>query len=720
MKKRIIALSTFLFLAAYAQDYSQQDVQRFSAYYSNGMQYLQNNQYSSAIIEFKKVLRVSPYDNTVSEALANTYFARAQYFQKTTKEVKKALNDYKSAYFYAKHWSDNPSSAMLSLANSSLKEINDLEKKLMIGQNPQSRLQNAKISKAQGELASAGYDFELLLNGQYKQQAYENLGNIYKNLNNLSLAMDYFKNAIDIDPKNPKLHFLYGVMLDEAKNYEASMEQYNLALQYGDKSPELLEILENKWTQNIVNNPSSAQNYVNLGAIYQKQGNFQNAKAQYLKAYQLDSSDDTILYNLASLYNQQKNFTEAIEVYDKILLKNPSNTEVLGYKASALKELGRFDEALSVYDKILAINPNIQDIKSLRDDIILNHFTGQKLQNYLISKAQAQPNSYEAQFNCALELHKAKDYALAKTYYKKAQALNPSKEETYINLASIYIDEKNFNLANEMCQKGLLISPSNTQLAQYLKDIKEYGENSLYESAGKLFNEKKYLEAINQYQKIQNQTVDIKMAIASCYWQLGDYQNANNYYIDVLKQDPNNIDALTNSAWAYYQAGNTQEAKQISQRILALDKTNSQAQNLINEIDESQNSALLQRAIEQYEKGEYQASLNTLNSYLAKKSNDEYALYYKGLNYDELKNPKEAIKQYKLLISKKPDFKDAYYSLALDLDNSENYSEAVQNYQKFLDLKQISGEKDEMSDFCTSRIKELNEYLSAIKKSNGK
>ena len=45
--------------------------------------------------------------------------------------------------------------------------------------------------------------------------------------------------------QNAKLHFLYGVMLDEAKNYEASMEQYNLALQYGDNSPELLEILEN-------------------------------------------------------------------------------------------------------------------------------------------------------------------------------------------------------------------------------------------------------------------------------------------------------------------------------------------------------------------------------------------------------------------------------------------------------------------------------------------
>ena len=82
--------------------------------------------------------------------------------------------------------------------------------------------------------------------------------------------MDYIKSAININPKNAKLHFIYGVMLDEAKNYEASMEHYNLALQYGDKSPELMEILENKWTQNVVNMPQDAQGYINLGAIYQK------------------------------------------------------------------------------------------------------------------------------------------------------------------------------------------------------------------------------------------------------------------------------------------------------------------------------------------------------------------------------------------------------------------------------------------------------------------
>ena len=261
MKKKIITIfSIFLFLASNAQEISQQDIQRYSAYYSNGMEYLKNQQYSSAIIEFKKVLRFSPYDETTKEALANAYSARAHYYRTTTKEITKALVDYKSALFYAKYWSDENSSTMINLANSAKKDIADFEKRLNMSSDPNAKLHSAKILKAQGELAAAGYEFHTLLNTSAKEAAYENLGNIYKNLNNLKMAMDYFKTAIDINPKNAKLHFLYGVMLDEAKNYEASMEQYNLALKYGDKSPELLEILENKWTQNIVNNRFDDEN----------------------------------------------------------------------------------------------------------------------------------------------------------------------------------------------------------------------------------------------------------------------------------------------------------------------------------------------------------------------------------------------------------------------------------------------------------------------------
>lgn len=717
MKKKIIIIfAALLFFSANAAEISQQDLQRYSAYYSNGMEYFKNGQYSSAIVEFKKVLRFSPYDETIQEKLANAYFARAQYYKSTTKELKKALNDYKSAVFYAKYWKNSQQSqSMISLANSAAKEISDIEKRLSVAQSAASRLQNAKNLRAQGELAAAGYDFQILKNnGQNRETSYENLGNIYKNLNNLSLAMDYFKSAIDLNPQNPKLHFLYGVMLDEAGNFEASMEQYNLALKYGDKSPELLEILENKWTQNIVNNPNDAQGYINLGAIYQKQGNFDAAKTQYLKAANLDPSDDTSLFNLASLYIQQKNYQNAIGVYDKLLAKNPSNVEVLEYKADALKQMQRFEEALKQYDAILALQPNNANARANADDIILNHFSGQKLQAYLLAKANANPSSYEAQFNYALELHKNKNYQSAAQYYLKAQSINPSKEETYLNLAQIYIEQKNFGAASQICQKGLMMIPSSTELKKYLNDTAAYSANTQYEKATELFNLKRYREAIAEYSKIQNKTKEVNLAIASCYWQLNDYQNANKYYLEVLSKEPNDIETLTSSAWTYYSMNDTGNAKITANKILTLDRTNKEAQDILNDISAAENSNLLQDAIKKYEAGSINDALSDLNRLLSQNPADEYGIYYKGLCYDELKKPQEAIKQYKLLISKNPSFAGAYYSLAVDLDNLENYKDAVSNYEKFISLK--GSEKDEMTEFSTSRIKELRDYLNALNK----
>ena len=719
MKKRIIVvLSLFLFLTFNYKtlaDVSQADIQRYSAYYTNGVQYLNNNQYSSAILEFKKVLRFLPYDTTTQTSIANAYYARAQYYKQQTREFKKALTDYKSALFYAKYWKNEQNQTLNQLANNAQREINDLEKKLNVPTSEAERLRNAKILKAQGELAASGYDFKQLTNTSQKNVAYKNLGNIYKNLNNKLMAMDMFKVAIDLNPTSPELHFLYGVMLDEASNFEASMEQYNLALKYGDKSPELLEILENKWTQNIVNNPNDAQSYVNLGAIYQKQGNYIEAKNQYQKAYQLDSSDETILYNLASLYSQQKDYNNALNVYNQILAKNPKNVEVLNYKADILKAQSKFDEALSQYETILSINPNDKSAKENSEDIIYNRFTGVKLQNYLASKANQNPNDYEAQFNYALELHKNKNLDSAITYYKKAIQANPSKEESYINLAQIYIDKKDYENANSICQQALIVMPNNQKISQYVKDIKEYSVSNQYEAATKLFEAKDYKGAIAEYNKISSQTKEVKLAIASCYWQLEDYKNANKYYLEILSSEPNNQEVLESSAWAYYQMNDVDNAKKTASKLLSLNKNNKEMANLLATIEENEYGNLINVAVEQYEKGNINDALNQFNKVLAKKPNDEYSMYYRALCLDELKKTSDAIKQYKALLAKNPNFKDAYYSLAVDLDNSENYKEAVANYEKYVQLKNQAGEKDELSDFANSRIKELKEYLASLK-----
>ena len=148
-------------------------------------------------------------------------------------------------------------------------------------------------------------------------------------------------------------------------------------------------------------------------------------------------------------------------------------------------------------------------------------------------------------------------------------------------------------------------------------------------------------------------------------------------------------------------------------KVLIIDKSNISAKDLLAEISSAEYSSILQDAISKYENKDYNSSLALLNK-ISLDNQDEYVLYYKGLNFDELNKKTEAIKQYRALILKYPNFSNGYYSLALDLDEAEKYSEAVENYQKFLQLKKLAKEKDEMTVFCENRIKELNEYLDSV------
>ena len=283
-----------------------------------------------------------------------------------------------------------------------------------------------------------------------------------------------------------------------------------------------------------------------------------------------------------------------------------------------------------------------------------------------------------------------------------------------MNLAQIYIEQKDFTKADNICQKGLILLPSNVKIKQYLADIKNYSASSQYEEATQLYNEKNYQEAINKYLQIQNRTPEVNMAIASCYWQMNDYKNANIYYQEVLKKNPSNMDALINSAYAYYSLNDFNNAKSMANKVLAYDKANQNAKDILEDIINNEFSSTLSQAMEKYEQSDFQNALTLINKALNQKPNEEYANYYKGLIFDELAKTNEAIKQYKSLITKNPNFAPAYYSLAVDLDNSEKYSEAISNYEKFIELKTKNNEKDDLTAFSSNRAKELKKYLEEV------
>lgn len=687
MKNKILILIALMVIAGQAFNMenaaycNEADIkERYNVYYNNGVNLYKGKKYTSAINEFKKVLRYVPYDYNVKNALYTAYISRAQYFLNTEKQPKKAINDLKSALFYMKYWhADNQTEASkITSTENSLKQLLKKHENLSID----NKFQNAKNLRAQGEIAAAGYDLNILKNNQGQKYAYSAmlpLFDIYKSLNNQQMALDIIREAVKLKPDDGLAHYKYALILDDIKNFDAANDEYTLAFKYGDNS--VLDDLKTLWMARCVNNPKDAEAHINLGAIYQKQKQYDLARAEYQKAEAIKPKDSVVLTNLASLYYETKDYNLAIEQYKKALKIKPDD-------AAAKDGLNAVIAGLS----------------------------GEDLINYLKKEAISAPYDYDKQFNYAYELHKNKNYPDAIIYYKKAIAINSKMPEPYINIAQIYRLQNENAKANAAISHGLSNLPQNKELLSMQNDINTEAAANLYNSATNYFNSGDYKLALDNYLKIKMQTPEVLYSIASCYFELGQNEQAIQYFKKVLEKTPNDTKAMYFIANAYVNLQNTNSAMEYLNKILAIEPSNNDAKNALSALKQGAEGKDLNMAISFYENKKYNDALSLLNKVLAQNSKNAYAYYYKGAIYDETNKKDMAIEEYKKAINADPEFALSYYTLAVAYDTKEDYKTAVSYYEKYQTLKAKDGaNNDDTSKYVEDRLKELKDYLGQQK-----
>ena len=133
----------------------------FAEHYNAGQNFLTQNQYSSAIVEFRKAMKINYLDNSARIGIVNAYLARAVYYVNTEKDYEKASNDFRSALFYLKMYPDNEqdiqnSIGMIQSANGNL---NQCLKISGFDTTADSRLKKAEELRAMANFSAASYEF---------------------------------------------------------------------------------------------------------------------------------------------------------------------------------------------------------------------------------------------------------------------------------------------------------------------------------------------------------------------------------------------------------------------------------------------------------------------------------------------------------------------------------------------------------------------------------
>lgn len=680
-------------------------IEAFAEHYNAAQNYLTQNQYSSAIVEFRKAMRINYLDNSARIGIVNAYLARAAHYANTEKDYSKAANDFRSALFYLKMYPENEqdiqnSIGMIQSANGNL---NQCLKVMGTDTTAGARYKKAEELRAVANFPAAAYEFSKAAeNEKYASEGNAQVGDLMKLLGNDKRAADYYQKALKADPADGVTKMKYARTLDKIGQYDTAVTQYNDALANAKGDMEVLYALERIYLKKLAQTPNDADLNANIGAIKQAQGDLESALNYYGKAERLNPSSTLTRLNVGTLYQQKKDYRRAIEAYDSVLTLEPSNTKALFYKAQALSEMGDKQTALTIYKSIALLDPNNKDARNAISNIVKETMTPIEYIGYL-----SQNGTLSELYDYSYKLHKENKIDEAIHGYRAYIQKDQTKADAYVNLGICYASKDDYGSAITTLNVAKEKFPANNLVLKTLKEIQGDYNSTRITAASASYEAKDYKKAIKQYLEISPATENTMLGVAASYQALNDYDNAILYYKKAEVLNAKNAEIPYYIGYLYSELQKWTEAETYLKKALSLNPE-SDAKQLLSYVQQNGTLGILNSGIELFEKQDFTNALSKFNEVLKKESNNAYAYYYRALIYDEQKQPKSAIADYLNVIKNSKDFPIANYMIAVDYDGLENYKEAFKYYKQFVSVYSTD---DEYLKYAKDRMKELEPYV---------
>lgn len=170
----------------------------------------------------------------------------------------------------------------------------------------------------------------------------------------------------------------------------------------------------------------------------------------------------------------------------------------------------------------------------------------------------------------------------------------------------------------------------------------------------KLFDEEKYVEAVESYKKVIEESPDtyiVYMNIGNCYFQMEKYDQAEEYYKKVLEKDPKNQESMLVIGNCYSNRGDNE------------------------------------KALQWYNKIEFE------------KIDNPTVLFNIGSNFYTQSKFEEALKYYKKAVEIQNNFPDAIYQLGLTYLTLEYSQDAIETFDNYLKFDQDSERASQVKGF---------------------
>jgi len=162
-------------------------------------------------------------------------------------------------------------------------------------------------------------------------------GDMYFDEGKFNQALNTYKKALNVEPKNIDALICCGLCHRNLKEYDKAIEYYNTALEIEP---------DNKTALN------------NLGYALEMKDQIEEAIEMYKKSLEIDPNYDMPLVNLSKIYIDRKEYQAAIKIYKAALDVDPINTANWIDLGRAYRFMEKYDKAISAYSEALRLAPS--------------------------------------------------------------------------------------------------------------------------------------------------------------------------------------------------------------------------------------------------------------------------------------------------------------------------------------------------------------------------
>lgn len=171
----------------------------------------------------------------------------------------------------------------------------------------------------------------------------------------------------------------------------------------------------------------------NEGVTLVQSGDVEAAKAEFLRAIEIDSEMPQPYGALSGIYMEEEAYEKAIDTSNQLLAMQPDNPRALQVLYDANKALGNEAEAQEALDKLAALETGGRD-------------------------------AAVRVFNMGAEAVRLGDVASARAHFEKAAELDPELAPAHAALAGIYLDAGDNEMAVSSAEMALNIDPDLQQV----------------------------------------------------------------------------------------------------------------------------------------------------------------------------------------------------------------------------------------------------------------